>query len=88
MPCADISAMNDSNAKTELKKASQHHHQNQQRDACSPFCHCTCCAGFTVSHFPLQFTIIPIAASKQKSSFLPSAVIDITLPVWQPPQLV
>ncbi|MDE3185061.1 MAG: hypothetical protein KGM16_16745 [Bacteroidota bacterium] len=86
MPCAD-----DANAmikvKTEFKQAS-HQQDNPKNDACSPFCQCSCCVGFTISHFPSSFPLISFTVKKQISSFLPSEVIDITLPVWQPPQLV
>ena len=87
MPCADTNAMIGSHAKTELTQASPQQH-NQSSDVCSPFCHCSCCAGFTITHFTSSFTIIPVPVNKQLNSFLPSEVIDITLPVWQPPQLV
>lgn len=86
MPCADTNAMIDSHPKTELTKVS-HQHDNHKSDACSPFCHCTCCAGFTITHFNSSFTIA-VPVNKQINSFLPSEVIDITLPVWQPPQLI
>jgi hypothetical protein len=87
MPCADTNAMIDNHAKTELTQASPQQH-NQSSDVCSPFCHCACCAGFTITHFTSSFTVIPVPVNKQLNSFLPSEVIDITLPVWQPPQLV
>ena len=76
-----------SKVKTEFKKAS-HHQDNPKSDICSPFCQCACCAGFTISHFPSSFPVVSFTVNKQISSFLPSEVIDITLPVWQPPQLV
>ena len=86
MPCAD-----DANAmckvKTEFKQAS-HQQDNPISKVCSPFCQCSCCVGFTISHFPSSYPVILFTANKQISSFLPSEVIDITLPVWQPPQLV
>jgi hypothetical protein len=86
MPCAD-SANAISKAKTEFKKAS-HQCGNSKSDICSPFCQCACCAGFTIIYRNSLFTAISFAVNKQISSFLPSEVIDITLPVWQPPQLV
>jgi hypothetical protein len=86
MPCADdANAM--CKAKTEFKEAS-HQQDNPTSKVCSPFCQCSCCFGFTISHFPSSFTVITATVNKQISSFLPSEVIDITLPVWQPPQLV
>lgn len=86
MPCADdATAM--CKAKTEFKEAS-HQQGNPTSKVCSPFCQCSCCFGFTISHFPSSIPVISGTVNKQISSFLPSEVIDITLPVWQPPQLV
>ncbi len=86
MPCADgTTAM--CKIKTEFKKAS-HQQDNPNSNVCSPFCQCSCCVGFTISHFPSSFTSIAVTVNKQISSFVPSEVIDIPLPVWQPPQLV
>lgn len=87
MPCADGAiAMNKSEIKTEISKAI-HQHDVPNHDICSPFCQCARCAGFTITHFPSSF-VIPVTVNKQISSFLPSEIIDITLPILQPPQLV
>jgi len=86
MPCADdVNAM--SKEKTEFKQAT-HQQDNPISKVCSPFCQCSSCVGFTISHSPSLFPVITPTVNKQISSFLPSEVIDITLPVWQPPQLV
>lgn len=86
MPCAD-----DANAmikvKTEFKQAT-HQQDNPQSKVCSPFCQCSCCTGFEISHFPSLLPVVTATVNKQIISFLPSEIIDITLPVWQPPQLV
>jgi hypothetical protein len=88
MPCADIGvSANDSKAKTELAKSNTQK-GDTQRDDCSPFCHCTCCAGFSINHFVASITIIPPYESTTKTAHLPSSVFDVALPIWQPPQLV
>ena len=88
MPCADGTvAMNKSEIKTEISKA-VHSHDVPNHDICSPFCHCACCAAVTVIPFISIINIQPAISSRTKTAFLPSEVIDITLPVWQPPQLV
>ena len=86
MPCTDdVNAM--CKVKTEFKKAT-HQQDNPISKVCSPFYRCSSCVGFTISHFPSSSLEITATVNKQINSFLPSEVIDITLPVWQPPQLV
>jgi len=64
-------------------------HQNSQdhKDACSPFCHCTCCASFLLNHTqPLPSTRND-SRPASFSCYLPAHLIEVSLPVWQPPQL-
>ena len=88
MPCADAdTAGNDSNAKTELTKSNQERN-NSQQDDCSPFCQCSCCAGFCINHIITSIEITTPGGSKIQPAFLPAGILDIALPVWQPPQLI
>lgn len=88
MPCADdANAMNGSKAKTELTK-SPHQKDSSQSEACSPFCQCSCCAGFSINHLVAAITSIPQYGGNPTSSFLPANVREVALPIWQPPQLV
>lgn len=87
MPCADdANAANSSKAKMELTK-STHQKDSPQNEACSPFCQCSCCTGFTINHFVATINVIPQYNTNPISSFLPSDVREVALPVWQPPQL-
>lgn len=86
MPCADKD--NFINAgKTEIANTINHQSDPQQ-DNCSPFCQCACCAGFSVNHFIASIAIVELFQSKTQTAFLPGGVLDIALPIWQPPQLV
>lgn len=87
MPCADkgVSA-SDGKAKTEITKSTQHS-ENPQQDECTPFCHCTCCACFSINHFIASITHITPYLDKTKAAYLPADVIEIALPIWQPPKL-
>jgi hypothetical protein len=88
MPCADGAiAMNQTEIKTEISKTT-HQHDVPNHDICSPFCHCACCSAVTVIPFISIINTELAISDKTKAAFLPSQVIDITLPVWQPPQLV
>ncbi len=73
--------------KTEFKKAS-HQQDNPKSDICSPFFPCSCCVGFTISDSPSSSPVISFTVNKLKGVFLPSEAVDISLPVWQPPQLI
>jgi len=87
MPCADAATINETNAKVEIcNSAEQPDHE--ENDACSPFCHCACCAGFSINHFITSVSNIHIFSAAHKSTFLPSAIIEVVLPIWQPPRLV
>ncbi len=88
MPCADTdNVANDSKAKTALTKLNQQR-DNPQQDDCSPFCQCSCCAGFCINHFIASIVITTPCGSKIQPAFLPAGILDIALPIWQPPQLV
>ena len=93
MPCADTGVpANDGKPKTELAKSNTQkgdtHKDDTQQDDCSPFCHCACCAGFSINHFIASVVHISPYESSTKTPHLPSSVLDVALPVWQPPQLV
>ncbi|MDO6430377.1 hypothetical protein Q4E93_07260 [Flavitalea sp. BT771] len=85
MPCDDAFAMHD-NAKAAVSRA-HNCPGTPQNDACSPFCQCACCAGFTI----IFHSIPPIAPAPQictgYTDFYLSDIREISLPVWQPPQL-
>jgi hypothetical protein len=86
VPCADAGAASQNHLKAEINSA--HQHKNDWQDQCSPFCHCNCCSSAS-SHQFTAFTLTkPSFAKKLQSEFLSSSIIEIALPIWQPPQLV
>ena len=86
MPCTDeASDIETANAKTEFAKPVSDQDNNHD-DACSPFCYCSCCAGFSINHSIATVASLPIC-SKNFSSYLPGNLIEISLPVWQPPKI-
>ncbi len=87
IPCADdVFASNPDKAKKEI--STEHEHQENHNDACSPFCHCTCCAGYSINHSLISISNPLISGDKFFSSYLPDNLIEVSLPIWQPPQLV
>ncbi len=84
MPCRD----NDSLENTALTASAQHHaDQKGHKDACSPFCTCSCCSTLSISYPLAVLAAIHVEASVHCSSLYIGSVINISLPVWQPPQL-
>ncbi|MCG2616154.1 hypothetical protein LZZ85_17790 [Terrimonas sp. NA20] len=87
-PCKDLSAgLKDSKAKTQLVQDDHHEHEDGSDD-CPPFCACSCCAAYG---YPKSYT----GSLQATLSFAPAyadrytgALISISLPIWQPPQLV
>jgi uncharacterized protein DUF6660 len=86
VPCADINASITDHAKTEITKSTQQKGDPQQDD-CSPFCHCTCCASFSVNNHLPTVNSPGLLSLTDFSSFLPDNLIERSLPVWQPPKI-
>jgi hypothetical protein len=85
LPCADGAVIR-GKAKTELIAISDQQ-DDEHEDACSPFCQCACCAGLSISHSILGITYKIHYYDKTYTSFSHSEIIEISLPIWQPPQL-
>jgi len=88
MPCADNGNFMDEGKSKKGLTNSSHEQNNSEDDACSPFCTCTCCAGFSINHFIAVLTITSNYENNHTSTFLPSDVTGIASAIWQPPQLV
>jgi len=74
------------NARTILSKAHDQQ-QHDDSDACSPFCTCNCCAGFAFIVIPYQIESVVKPVVEKNAIQLPSSLSEISLPIWQPPQL-
>ena len=87
LPCADSAfAISHGTAKVELSKAAQPQDSPQQDD-CSPFCHCSCCASYSVVKLYSIQAAVPVFRSETESDYLPAGLIEVAIPIWQPPQL-
>ncbi len=92
MPCSDMHdiAMAKRAYHSVVSKNGSHQQDNGRNDLdlCSPFCHCSCCGGFSV----MQAVTIPqrliVKIQPIYTEYVSADVINISLPVWQPPQLV
>ena len=86
LPCADDASML-GKAKTESTSATDEQNGDHEDD-CSPFCQCSCCAGFSIDHLVAEISYDNNYNNRFYTSFLHSEIIEISLPIWQPPQLV
>ena len=91
LPCADIAIEQQfASHSTEVAGAHGHSHEDHKDgiDLCSPLCHCACCAGFSILY---RLNTIPLKhVSVERpvyTEYLGASLIDISLPIWQPPQL-
>jgi hypothetical protein len=87
MPCNDDEcAMEAGKNKTEFAKQTPGQDKDHTED-CSPFCHCSCCAGFSINHGMATGNLLPVICANNFSSYLPENLIEISIPVWQPPKI-
>ncbi len=88
VPCADGAyGINDHKANTTLSQ-SQNQQEDSHTDDCSPFCACNCCAGFAIISYASQVVTLHFSAIEKNPVHLPVCISEISLPIWQPPQLV
>jgi len=84
-PCADDYMMDES-SKMAAAITAPNDQQHDHEDACSPFCHCTCCAGFSINHSSITATSMIPCNTLLYSSYLPGSLIEHSSAVWQPPR--
>ena len=57
-------------------------------DCCSPFCICACCAGFVYNPSLYQINEVQPLHNPITVAFISADISSISLPIWQPPQLL
>lgn len=86
LPCGDVNTIvvKEGKATYELSKCAD---GDKHEDDCSPFCHCSCCAGYSIHH---QVAVLqqscPPSASLHNSRYI-QTIREVSIPIWQPPQL-
>lgn len=88
IPCADGSSLVNAKAKYELTSPHSHEDDRDHKDECSPFCICSCCAGFSVAANLLATGAINMLFQPTHSSYIPQGLFSIARPIWQPPRLL
>lgn len=86
--CADgASSVNGNKQKVEMIKKSNSS-QKDQSDNCSPLCQCNSCPGFYLSKIVSSSELITLQTSIEFGILHTNNLIGISLPIWQPPQLI
>ncbi|WP_343306303.1 DUF6660 family protein [Chitinophaga niabensis] len=83
LPCADANVAHGHSESISVTQPVQ----DQHPDACSPFCICTCCASFSFIYHTAITLRVPVTSS-HFGFFYADSLHEISLPIWQPPQLV
>jgi hypothetical protein len=83
VPCSDTisAAVAHSNV---VGQSDEHSHE----EYCSPFCHCSCCATNSIPHQVQELVLSIGSFSRPNAAPYTAAVQEVSIPVWQPPQLV
>lgn len=87
-PCADDARLAEGKVQSELAEAHNDAGDQDHNDICPPFCHCSCCPGFSIVHIAASLNHINFELNKTFTAYLPHNLQQVSLPIWQPPQLV
>lgn len=88
LPCADEGSFAEGKASYEAAQTMPQDSDGDHNDACSPFCICSCCAGFSVTAKMPAAVTVPAFFQTVFTSYIADRLYTIALPIWQPPQLV
>jgi hypothetical protein len=83
VPCADT--VNTATAQSSaVGQSAEHEHE----EYCSPFCHCSCCTTISIPHQVQEIILSVESFSRPNASPYTASVLEVSIPVWQPPKLV
>lgn len=88
LPCADDASFETGETKYELAQSIPLDNGTDHEDACSPFCICSCCAGFSVVNRLPALSALIVLYQSSHSSYISEELFSIAKPIWQPPRLV
>ena len=88
IPCRDAIACAPKDAKAAVEQPGTHNDSEEHdEDNCSPLCICSCC-----SVAPIPSPVIAVETIVERvhpvlASVYTDQLLEISLPIWQPPQL-
>jgi hypothetical protein len=85
LPCKDNCDHSTHEAPKTVEQA--HNHHQQEKDNCTPFCVCSCCATPVIVQAILPFQLGKPAIGSNHSSFYTSFSSAYFGSIWQPPKI-
>jgi hypothetical protein len=87
IPCSDNEECNDKVA-TQLSSAEQHKNHSHEKETCTPFCTCSCCAISAFSSPLTRIVVIDMGDHSVKHPlFNVSIHAEAHYSIWQPPKV-
>jgi hypothetical protein len=87
MPCADNAFAMKSGNNVSVVSKPPCQNEKGRADDCSPFCQCSCCAGFSLNQNVVNFALERSYNDIAYNSYLLSHIAKIAYPIFQPPKL-
>ncbi|MFW2477262.1 MAG: DUF6660 family protein [Sediminibacterium sp.] len=90
LSCLACSDSTECNAKSESKISASANHQahNHSKEACTPFCTCSCCAATAFYHPLSKVQFVKIIFRSEKDPFdVENFNSEVSYSIWQPPKL-
>ncbi|WP_394341550.1 DUF6660 family protein [Pelobium manganitolerans] len=88
LPCSDAFALNKSSRYESVQQSADNEDTHKAFDECTPFCSCACCAIPSVTQAQIAIKLHVPDYSNTYRPHTPGNFIDVSLPIWQPPQLI
>lgn len=87
VPCADVHESTHEGTRVTVA-SHEHPSDNAVEDACTPFCHCSCCAASAVVRLTTTLKT-PFNSFKTAAIlYMEGSYADVSTSIWQPPKLV
>lgn len=89
IPCRDAVATSATNECTSIELPGSHNESKDHTDDnCSPLCICSCCSVAPLPSPSIVVETIVGSVHPVLASIYTDQLLDISLPIWQPPQLI
>lgn len=89
IPCRDAVAANTKSSHSAVELPGSHNDsKDHDDDSCSPLCICSCCSLASMPSTTIVVETLDEKAHPVPASVYTSQLLDISLPIWQPPQLI
>lgn len=88
-PCNDSQiCLDEKKAGVSVSAATHHEHSSDERDQCTPFCFCACCA----THMQVSYAFViscehPVHNTSLNTPYFERPLLNNIKSIWQPPKI-